>query len=134
MSANEKSEKIVEDLNKSLSTLRKYFEVYKEGKAEKYIYIDVHIEDALGIIQRCIIESEGLENIWKEGMSDYEKVAQLIYRGCTIRVNNRDSANQLNSILVKYVGYHFHNITDTELERLKKLEEVEQAERSKGLI
>ena len=71
----------------------------------------------IGILRRCAFEVEGVENIWTDGMSNYQKVVTAIERGFDIREVYPDG------ILILYLGYHLYEFTDTEIKALKALAE-----------
>lgn len=73
--------------------------------------------EVIGILRRCAFEIEGVENIWTDGMSNYQKAVTAIERGFDIKEVYPDG------ILILYFGYHLYEFTDTEIKALKTLAE-----------
>ena len=56
--------------------------------------------DVIGILRRCAFEVEGIENIWRDDMTSFQKATIAIDRGFDIEKQHQ------NGVLIKYLGYY----------------------------
>ena len=95
-------DKVVRDIKECIKTLSG-FDQSREMK------------QTIGVLRRCAFDLEGIDNIWTEDMTDYQKVERAIEMGFDIQTKWPDG------LMVEYVGYHFWGFTDDELESLRRL-------------
>lgn len=91
---------VINDLNKCIQAL----------ETEPHDFREI-----IGILRRCTFEVEGIENIWTDDMSNYQKAVTAIERGFDIAEVYPDG------ILILYLGYHLYDFSKTEIKALKAL-------------
>ena len=94
--------------------------------------IRIDLIDMVGVLNRTLVEIEGIENFWTEDLTDYQKVEKAIKKGFTIKVNLPYEPEGLNGLIVNYLGYHFWGLTDEEIKSLKDLQDDLQLSKKKG--
>ena len=73
------------------------------------------IEEVIGVLRRCAFNIEGIDNIWTEDMTDYQKVEKAIEMGFDVEGKYPDG------LVLLYLGYYFWGFTDSELASLRQL-------------
>lgn len=77
---------------------------------------DERYEESVGRLRRALVEIDGLENIWTEDMSDFEKACIMKERGFElVAVGSKSKPG----IMVKYLGYHLWDLDDQQVRMLK---------------
>lgn len=70
--------------------------------------------DVIGILRRCAFEVEGIENIWRDDITSFQKATIAIDRGFDIEKQHQ------NGVLIKYLGYYLWGLTDPQIDILKE--------------
>ena len=73
------------------------------------------MKEVIGVLRRSAFEIVGVDNIWTEDMTDYQKVEKATEMGFDIQTKWPDG------LMVEYLGYHFWGFTDDELKSLRRL-------------
>lgn len=81
---------------------------------------DPKYEESVGLLRRALVNIEGLENIWTEGMTDFQKGCVMKARGFKIRPVSGYSNTSGCGVVVSYLGYHLWGLTKTEFDILIK--------------
>lgn len=66
------------------------------------------LHTTIGVLRRCCVETEGLDNIWTDTMTDYEKASIMKERGFTLTQVG-------DGIMINFLGYHLWDLTKEEI-------------------
>jgi len=120
-------EVIMEELEEVYDDLVAQYNFAKEtGEGQD----EFRLRDILGTIRRCILYVEGLENVWNEEMSGYQRAVEMVKRG--FNFESRFSGDGKEGIVITYLGYHIWDIESHELKALRILRDEMKSKR--GLI
>lgn len=72
---------------------------------------ETRITEVVGILRRCLVRAEGLEHIWADEITDYEKASIMKERG--FKLTKID-----NAIRIDYLGYYLRDLTEKEITEL----------------
>ena len=89
-------------------------------QVKRFVNYEPRLEDLINMLNTIRIEAEGLDNIWKDTMSNFERGYVMKKRGLNF---SKVGAGKDKGLLIKGPGYYLWGLTENEINFLLKEEE-----------
>ena len=95
------------------------------GEEEKRFLWKQKYRDTRGVLLRVMLDIEGIESIWTDDMTNYEKVVKAIEYGFSF--TTKWQSGEKTGIMIDYLGYHLWDFSESEVKELKMVEKEARA-------